>query len=335
MAGTTTQRYVWSPVYVDALNLRDRDTDANGSLDERLWVMQDANWNVVGLVNASGVVVERYAYDAFGAVTVMNGSWTVIGSSAYGWVHGHQGLRLDLVGYDNRWRILDPVMGRFRNMDPIRYDAGDVVLYAYVSNNPLVGLDPTGLEREEPFRSMPWIVNASRLKPAKLGIDDRETTFVLAVLGCKDCKKAKALLAQYYDGVQEAKDAYKQAMKWYNMLMFYGKMYKYLESSLSYLNDIRVGKAPKPLWWNQQNGKNMFNILLDQQNIISNIIQDKNGLLIAYEMATAAYEKSKKNMLDAYLELWFKACDEKSVKAWLTPFNEDLPKATQFADVIK
>lgn len=145
VSGTTTQRYVWSPVYVDAMILRDRDTDANGSLDERLWVMQDANWNVTGLVNGSGTVVERYAYDSFGSRTVLNGSWASIGSSAYNWVHGHQGLRLDLAGYDNRGRIFDPVLGRFRNMDPIRYEAGDVNLYRYVGNNAVNAIDPSGL----------------------------------------------------------------------------------------------------------------------------------------------------------------------------------------------
>ncbi len=55
---------------MDVLILRDRDTDANGSLDERLWVQQDANFNVTALVNGSGVVVERYAYDAFGVRTM-------------------------------------------------------------------------------------------------------------------------------------------------------------------------------------------------------------------------------------------------------------------------
>jgi RHS repeat-associated protein len=166
--GTATKaRYVWSPVYVDALILRDRDGDNNSGtgtngLEERLWVMQDANWNVVGLVNGSGVVVERYAYDAFGAVTVMNGSWTV-GSTAYGWQHYHQGLKLDVAGYDNRGRIYDPVLGRFRNLDPIRYEAGDVNLYRYVGNSPVDSLDPLGLEdlKEalERFRKKGWKVH--------------------------------------------------------------------------------------------------------------------------------------------------------------------------------
>ncbi len=74
VGGNTTVQYVWSPVYIDAMILRDRDTDANGSLDERLWVQQDANFNVTALVNGSGSVVERYAYDPFGAATFYDAS---------------------------------------------------------------------------------------------------------------------------------------------------------------------------------------------------------------------------------------------------------------------
>src|SRR5207249_1081349 len=48
--GDTPQaQYVWSPVYVDALVLRDSDTDGDGTLDLRLYVQQDANWNVTAL----------------------------------------------------------------------------------------------------------------------------------------------------------------------------------------------------------------------------------------------------------------------------------------------
>ena len=137
VGGTARVSYVWSLVYVDAMIARDRDSDSNGSLEERLYALHNANFNVTGLVNTSGTVVERYAYDAFGAVTVMNGSWTGIGSSAYAWEHYHQGLRLDIAGYDNRGRIYDPVLGRFRNLDPIRYQAGGrepLSLYEQLSN---------------------------------------------------------------------------------------------------------------------------------------------------------------------------------------------------------
>src|SRR5262249_32765092 len=95
VGGVTKIQYVWSPVYVDAMILRDRDTDANGSLDERLWVQQDANWNVTALINGSGAVVERYAYDPFGVATVYDANWTVRSSSSFGWTYGFQGRPYD------------------------------------------------------------------------------------------------------------------------------------------------------------------------------------------------------------------------------------------------
>jgi YD repeat-containing protein len=66
---------VWGLRYVDELVLRDRDTDANGSLDERLYAMQDANYNVTGIVDTSGAVVERYTYTPYGVRTVLTANW--------------------------------------------------------------------------------------------------------------------------------------------------------------------------------------------------------------------------------------------------------------------
>ena len=43
MSGNATASYVWSPVYIDAMICRDRDSDGNGSLDERRYAMQDAS----------------------------------------------------------------------------------------------------------------------------------------------------------------------------------------------------------------------------------------------------------------------------------------------------
>jgi YD repeat-containing protein len=68
VGGQTTAQYVWSPVYVDALVLRDRY--AGGVRTDCLYVQLDANWNVTSLVSTGGVVVERYVYDPFGKVIV-------------------------------------------------------------------------------------------------------------------------------------------------------------------------------------------------------------------------------------------------------------------------
>ncbi len=54
VGGAAKINYVWSPVYVDAMVLRDRDATGGGTLSERLWVQQDANWNVTALVNTIG-----------------------------------------------------------------------------------------------------------------------------------------------------------------------------------------------------------------------------------------------------------------------------------------
>jgi RHS repeat-associated protein len=139
---------VWSPVYVDAMIARDRDTDANGSLDERLYAAHDANFNVVALVDTSGAVVERFAYDAFGVFSVLTPAWGSRASSNYDWVYLHQGGRWDaeLAGYSFRNREYSPILGRWFRNDPIGFDGNDVNFYRALSNKPTSALDPMGLE---------------------------------------------------------------------------------------------------------------------------------------------------------------------------------------------
>jgi RHS repeat-associated protein len=148
VGSNTTKRYVWSPVYVDAMILRDRDTDANGTLDERLWVTQDANFNVTALVNGSGTVVERYGYDPFGAATVYDASYAVrSGGSSYDWQYLHQGGRLDSVSglYHFRNRDYSPTLGRWVTLDPIGLGGGDINYYRALGNEPITWVDPFGL----------------------------------------------------------------------------------------------------------------------------------------------------------------------------------------------
>ncbi len=146
VSGSATLSYAWSPVYVDAMIARDRDTDANGSLDERLYPLEDANFNVSALVNTSGTVVERYLNDPYGTVGIYDASWGTRSSSSHAWNYNHQGGRLDndsgIYGFRNR--DLKPTLGRWIQLDPIGFNGGTVDLYQAYGDSPTVFLDPSG-----------------------------------------------------------------------------------------------------------------------------------------------------------------------------------------------
>jgi RHS repeat-associated protein len=162
---TADTRYVWSPVYVDALVARDRNADANtstgtGGLEERVYALQDANLNTTAIAAASGVsgfstgaVINRFAYTPYGESQTLTASWgtPAAGSSpATPWQHLFQGLKLsDVTGLAYvRARDYSATLGRFIEMDPIGFSAGDNNWYRFVGNRPTGNVDPSGLDQE-------------------------------------------------------------------------------------------------------------------------------------------------------------------------------------------
>jgi RHS repeat-associated protein len=148
----TITRFVWSPVYVDALVLRDRDIDVEtNEAGERLWVIQDASWNVTAITDGYGVVQERYVYDPYGVVTILEEDWDVKGSGTdFAWTVMFQGMEWDeMTGLYGSSRIrasgYSPTQGRWTSVDPGGFAMGDVNLYRFVQNNPSNYLDPCGL----------------------------------------------------------------------------------------------------------------------------------------------------------------------------------------------
>ncbi len=143
------QQYIWSPLYVDTPILRDT-YDGSGDLvsGDRLYYTTDANHNVTAVTDSTGLVVERYAYTAFGQVTVYDPNWANPSqTSSVGNTRLFGGMDIDpLTGayYDNaRW--YNPTNGTFLGRDPIGYGSG-INLYEYVGDNPLVRIDPRGTE---------------------------------------------------------------------------------------------------------------------------------------------------------------------------------------------
>ena len=59
--------------YIDDVVFRDRDTDANGSLDERIWYSQNWHHDVVAIVDDSGHQLEMVRYRSYGPYFGMPG----------------------------------------------------------------------------------------------------------------------------------------------------------------------------------------------------------------------------------------------------------------------
>ena len=114
---------------------------------------QNAHWSPHALTDSSGNVVERYSYDAYGQVTVMDGGYTPLPLNPWGTPHSAAGNPYLFTGreldeetglYYYRARHYDAAKGRYLQRDLLGYVDG-FNLYEYVGDNPATQLDPSGL----------------------------------------------------------------------------------------------------------------------------------------------------------------------------------------------
>ena len=123
---------------IDDLVLRDRGVP--GTLNERLYALQDANWNVVAICNAPARAGPLQLM-AYGVPTVLNSDFSVkSGGTAYDWTVLYTGRELDVATglYFYRSRDYLATLTAFSRRDPIGYGAVDANLYRYVGSNPVV-----------------------------------------------------------------------------------------------------------------------------------------------------------------------------------------------------
>ena len=140
------RQFVWGMRYIDDLVLRDRDTSGDGTLDERLYALQDGNWNVTALADDTGVIQERFAYTAYGQPKCMDANYATRISSSYGWEYLYTGRSLDPDTdlYYFRNRMYDPTLGRFCSRDPIGFWGSPWNLYEFLGSSVLTRSDPSG-----------------------------------------------------------------------------------------------------------------------------------------------------------------------------------------------
>ena len=158
---------VWGPTYVDELvqvATNDNPT-VDDDMDDSYVILDDANFNVIGMMNDDHDLIERREYHPYGRRQVfINGpndssdytckseiphpQVVVLGSTPQAYSicdEGHQGLMHDkeIDVFNNRARYTSPTLCRSTGRDPKDYIDGNN-LYAYLMDSPGNGLDPTG-----------------------------------------------------------------------------------------------------------------------------------------------------------------------------------------------
>jgi RHS repeat-associated protein len=142
-AASADRQFVWGLRYIDDCVLRDRTTTA-GPLAERLYALQDANWNVTAIVDPVAAVQERYAYSAYGVVHFLDAGFNPIAASDFDWEALYCGYQYDaaVALYQVRYRWLNPPLGNWISRDPARRGRK---AYRYCMNAPIACVDPAGL----------------------------------------------------------------------------------------------------------------------------------------------------------------------------------------------
>ena len=207
------RQFIWGPLYIDHLILRDRDTDANGTLDERLYALQDANWNVVAITDQNGTVEERYVYAVFGVPVVLEPDFDErSGGTVYDWGYGYTGRRFDeetgLCYY--RARYYHAALGSFVGRDPLR---GHAYTYLYAGNNPVNYVDPSGARHlpNSPTNQAPFVIDTwSGVTEAAAAL----SRGMFDTLGVPACWDAALMQFTHGGGIFQEPEGYVLAIAW-------------------------------------------------------------------------------------------------------------------------
>jgi RHS repeat-associated protein len=87
----------------------------------------------------TGAIAQRIDYDEFGSIDPANSN---VGFQPFGFAGGLYDIHTKLVRFGAR--DYDAESGRWTTKDPLRFDGGDVNLYAYVGGDPINKIDPQG-----------------------------------------------------------------------------------------------------------------------------------------------------------------------------------------------
>ncbi len=137
----------------------------------------NALWSVAAVTNSAGTPVERYSYEAYGFVTITDGSFNPVAPNSWGTPHSAIGnpwtftarqLDEETVLTTNGRGGEDSGKGRFLQRDALEYLVGRN-WYEYVHSNPTDNVDPFGLDDR---KDMPRPDFEKWLKDKKITLED-------------------------------------------------------------------------------------------------------------------------------------------------------------------
>ena len=186
--------YIYHPHYIDAVLCRDYDPETDGSSD-RYHYLYDTTFNVTALVDDNKDVVERYHYDPYGKVTILDADFSADSDnkSDIGNEILFTSRRLDpetgLMYF--RARYYHPGLGRFISRDPWGTIDGMNLYRGYFAPN---GMDPWGLFSDEepvlasrdPHNVCKGICERKMLRDEASGGNPTAKDFVACVKNCID-----------------------------------------------------------------------------------------------------------------------------------------------------
>ncbi len=135
--------YSYAPGYDNIISM----TTYGDSETNTYFYIRNHNNSVVALVDENGNIAESYTYTAYGEVTVFDSNGNELEQSALGNRYTFQGREIDYTTglYNFRARWYDAETGRWLFKDPIGINGG-LNQYVFCGNNPVMFVDPEGLD---------------------------------------------------------------------------------------------------------------------------------------------------------------------------------------------
>ena len=137
-AGTLTRRYLHGDQVDEPWVQYTTNSTAAGY---RSYLHADHQGSIIAHSNGSGAGIQKLSYDSFGIPKSTN-------VDRFGYTGQIWLKELGLFHY--KARMYDPKLGRFLQTDPIFY-ADNMNMYAYVGNDPVNKIDPTGKNAKKSF----------------------------------------------------------------------------------------------------------------------------------------------------------------------------------------